>query len=663
MADELEYVCKEAFEGVNLKEAKSDPEHVLISGKLANCNKQDAMNPKCRCRFVGQEVNVNGEHETAFYAATPPLEAKRLLMSQWARERKRDGHDIKLHCIDVRKAYFNARPKRSIYIRLPQELGLGRGVVGRLKRCIYGTRDAAALWESTYTNVLTDMGFTQGISNPCVFHHRAWGLALVAHGDDFTTLGPDWALDRYERKMQEAFDVELRGRLGIGPNDVRELKLLNRIIKVDEEGLTYEADPRHTELLARALGFENCGHVSTPGAKNCKDEVVADGKSPVENTDDMTECLHSRMPTAPPTSRMKFSEDVEVINVPSYADTFGYHPRDFILTGPIGNVSSVLLYAFTDPCTGLPRHKHASLCEAWAPDVQRRKHVLHDVLLEGAAWETPATKILAALQKRYAKTYIKKRVGARQARHLEQPDKAGDTLTPDEQTMYRALAARTLYLSLDRPDTTYATKDVCRDFSNPDADNLIRLKRSVRYLWHHRRLVWRYGFEDASNSVLDVYSDTDFGGCLRTRRSTSGGLACIGTHVLKGWSKTQSTVALGSAEAELTGVCAAASEGLGLQALCADLGLQVSLGVHSDATAAIGVCKRRGIGKIRHLAVADVWIQDKLRTGDFELCKNPRPANPADVLTKHVEWPLRLKHLAAFKFTFQDGRSELAAHI
>ena len=150
---------------------------------------------------------------------------------------------------------------------------------------------------------------------------------------------------------------------------------------------------------------------------------------------------------------------------------------------------------------------------------------------------------------------------------------------------------------------------------------------------------------------------------MRTRRSTSGGIACLGSHAVKAWSKTQSVVALSSAEAELTGICAAAGEALGLKALCSDLGMEVEVRLHSDASAAIGVCKRRGLGRIRHLAVADLWIQDRLRTGDVALCKIAGSANPADILTKHVDWGLLSRHLKALGMQFEDGRAASAAHI
>ena len=93
-------------------------------------------------------------------------------MSRWAREQQHNGYPLKIHCLDVKKAYFNGQPTRSMYIRLPHELGLGRNMVGRLKRCIYGTRDAGAIWEQCYTKALLDIGFKQGVSSPCCFLHE-----------------------------------------------------------------------------------------------------------------------------------------------------------------------------------------------------------------------------------------------------------------------------------------------------------------------------------------------------------------------------------------------------------------------------------------------------------------------------------------------------------
>ena len=89
----------------------------------------------------------------------------------------------------------------------------------------------------------------------------------------------------------------------------------------------------------------------------------------------------------------------------------------------------------------------------------------------------------------------------------------------------------------------------------------------------------------------------------------AGGASRLESHILRHWSTTQSTVALSFAEAELTSICRSSSICIGLKALCPNLGLGVKLRIHSDATAAIGMARRRGLGKVRHLAVADLWIQ------------------------------------------------------
>ena len=59
--------------------------------------------------------------------------------------------------------------------------------------------------------------------------------------------------------------------------------------------------------------------------------------------------------------------------------------------------------------------------------------------------------------------------------------------------------------------------------------------------------------------------------------------------------------------------------------------------IFSDATAAIGIARRKGLGKIRHLDVSDLWIQDKIRTRAITLSKVLGTENMADVLTKYVD--------------------------
>jgi hypothetical protein len=88
-----------------------------------------------------------------------------------------------------------------------------------------------------------------------------------------------------------------------------------------------------------------------------------------------------------------------------------------------------------------------------------------------------------------------------------------------------------------------------------------------------------------------AWSDTDFAGCVKSRKSTSGGLIVHGGHVIKSWSTNQAVIALSSGEAESYGLVKAASMVIGVGAICTDPGLRWSgpVVIKSVASAAIGI--------------------------------------------------------------------------
>lgn len=133
--------------------------------------------------------------------------------------------------------------------------------------------------------------------------------------------------------------------------------------------------------------------------------------------------------------------------------------------------------------------------------------------------------------------------------------------------------------------------------------------------------------------------------------------------LVKAWSKTQTTLALSSGEAELHGINSGIAQGLGLQSIGADLGFAFKVRVHTDAAAAIGIVRRRGLGKVRHLDVADLWAQEKVRTGAIVLEKVLGSENPADIMTKHVDRALLEKMMAKIQLHPMSGRAACAPAI
>ena len=62
----------------------------------------------------------------------------------------------------------------------------------------------------------------------------------------------------------------------MGPQDKddKSVRLLNRVIEWTDEGIKYEADQRHGELIIKDMGFEgNSNSVSTPGGKKSEDHI------------------------------------------------------------------------------------------------------------------------------------------------------------------------------------------------------------------------------------------------------------------------------------------------------------------------------------------------------------------------------------------------------
>ena len=87
--------------------------------------------------------------------------------------------------------------------------------------------------------------------------------------------------------------------------------------------------------------------------------------------------------------------------------------------------------------------------------------MLKRVLVDGAAWEESTVSLLAnwedAQNERVMVSAVKSkkgpaRLGARQVKDFERIHSEGEKLSPEESTLFRALAARANYLSMDRPD-------------------------------------------------------------------------------------------------------------------------------------------------------------------------------------------------------------------
>ena len=102
-------------------------------------------------------------------------------------------------------------------------------------------------------------------------------------------------------------------------------------------------------------------------------------------------------------------------------------------------------------------------------------------------------------------------------------------------TEYRRLVARANYLTQDRSDIRYATKELSRHMSKPRKRDWRALIRLAKYLIGKERYIAKFDYQRKVDKI-HVWTDTDYAGCRDTRKSTSGGLIMIGNHMIRSWS-------------------------------------------------------------------------------------------------------------------------------
>ena len=109
----------------------------------------------------------------------------------------------------------------------------------------------------------------------------------------------------------------------------------------------------------------------------------------------------------------------------------------------------------------------------------------------------------------------------------------------------------------------------------------------------------------------------------------------LGCHCAHHFSSSQSTIALSSGEAELNAAVKTGSELIGLRNLMNGFAVDLYLELSLDSSAAKGICQRRGSGKVKHLEVKQLWLQEKVLQKEIKMNKIPRAINPSDCLTHY----------------------------
>ena len=136
-------------------------------------------------------------------------------------------------------------------------------MVGLLKMSLYGTRDAATNWQNEVAKEMARWGFVRGRYNPCLYWHRELKVRTLVHGDDFVSVGNKSNMLKFKAHLENRFEVKTQ-LLGSEPDEDKEGRVLNRVIRITEDGWEYEPDQRHAEIIVEAMWLTEAKGVSTP---------------------------------------------------------------------------------------------------------------------------------------------------------------------------------------------------------------------------------------------------------------------------------------------------------------------------------------------------------------------------------------------------------------
>ena len=221
---------------------------------------------------------------------------------------------------------------------------------------------------------------------------------------------------------------------------------------------------------------------------------------------------------------------------------------------------------------------------------------------------------------------------------LEVNENTEKPLSESEKKVYQSCVGSAIYLSQDRIDIKFS-----RRMKEPRYCDMANLKILGRYLKGTKHLGHIAKIESMSSDErelpLHAFCDSDYAGDSATRKSTSGEILLLGGTVVEASSSTQSgNPATSSGEAELRSLNHCAQSSIYSRNLAMnDFGLPVATPrVWCDSSAALQAAKRIGVGKIRHISLAHLYVQELTRTKHVIIGKVKGYSNPADCLTKYL---------------------------
>ncbi|XP_019188316.1 PREDICTED: uncharacterized protein LOC109182623 [Ipomoea nil] len=203
---------------------------------------------------------------------------------------------------------------------------------------------------------------------------------------------------------------------------------------------------------------------------------------------------------------------------------------------------------------------------------------------------------IAVCQRKYAIELLED-IGFTNAKPVFSPTVPSHKLSKNEgeflqdSSQYRRIVGKLLYLTITRPDITFATQQLSQFLDNPTDLHLQAAHRVLRYI----KAAPGQGlfFPSTSDLHLKAYSDSDWGACVDTRRSVTGFCIFLGNALISWKSKKQPTVSKSSSEAEYRALAATSCEIQWLIYLLAEFGMihNEAVAIYCDSKSAVAIAE------------------------------------------------------------------------
>lgn len=207
--------------------------------------------------------------------------------------------------------------------------------------------------------------------------------------------------------------------------------------------------------------------------------------------------------------------------------------------------------------------------------------------------------------------------------------KGEEELAPEDVKKFRTACGKLLLVSHERVDLQCSAEGCARGMSKPTAGD-------TQCLYPRR--------PDSEIVPMLVPMDSEWASDRIGRMGTSSSQIYLYGAMVSSWGRTQATVALWSAGAESYALGSGVFEALACRSMLAALGDSCDIMLQSGSVAGISSQCRLGLGRMKHIQIKYLFLQELIREKTRRVEKIPTAENPADLSTKHLEKMTFAKH-------------------